>query len=102
MEREYLDDVLRRLATDLANRLEGWDDVEIADYRLLVQCARAAQADADLRNMRVLRLRPEDGCPETARARLGSAREIVLRFKSLSGHVAVTFELQAATSKAPR
>ncbi|MFC4949338.1 hypothetical protein [Pseudonocardia sp. GCM10023141] len=102
MDREYLDEALRRLATDADYRPEGWDDVEIADYRLLVQCARAAQGDADLRNMRVLRLRPDDGSPEVARARLGAGRVIVLRFKSSDGHVAVTLELPTTKPKASR
>lgn len=102
MDREYLDEVLRRLAADIEYRPEGWDDAEIADYRLLVQCARAAHAEADLRNMRVLRVRPEDDSPDTARARLGAAREVILKFKSPYGHVVVAFELPVTTPKAPR
>jgi hypothetical protein len=103
VDREYLDEVLWRLATDADYRPEGWDDVEIADYRLLVQCARAAQDEADLRNTRVLRLRPDDdGSPEVARARLGAGREIVLRFKSSEGHAAVALELPTTKPKASR
>ena len=67
MDREYLDGVLWRLATDADYWPEGWDDVEVADFRLLVQCARAAQAEVDLRNMRILRLRPDDDSPDAAR-----------------------------------
>lgn len=102
MDREYLDEVLWRLATNADYRPEGWDEVEIADYGLLVQCARAARTEADLRNMRVLRLRPEDGSPEVARARVGASRQIVLRFKRSDGHAAVTLELLTAKPKAPR
>lgn len=102
MDLEYLDEALRRLATDADYRPEGWDDVEIADYRLLVQCARAARAEVDLRNMRVLRLRAEDGSLEVARACLGVSREIVLRFKSSNGHAAVAIELPTTEPKAPR
>ena len=93
MDREYLDEVLRRLAIDVGYRPEGWDDVEIADFRLLVQCARAARAEADLRNLRVLRLRSEAGCPKLARVRLSSSREVVLRFKDCGGRAAVALEL---------
>lgn len=102
MDREYLDESLRRLATDADYRPEGWDDAEIADYRLLVQCARAAQTETDLRNMRVLRLRPDDGSPEAAHARLGASREIVLRFKSSDGHAVVALELLTTKPKALR
>jgi hypothetical protein len=90
---EYLDEALRRLATDADYRPEGWNDVEIADFRLLVQCARAARVAADLQNLRVLRLRAEDGDLEVAHARLGVSREIVLRFKNSDGHAVVTLEL---------
>jgi hypothetical protein len=102
VDREYLDGMLRRLATDADYRPEGWNDVEVADFRLLVQCARAAQAEVDLRNMRVLRLRPDDDSPDAARARIGASREIVLRFKGSGGRAAVTLELLTIRPKAHR
>ena len=102
MDREYLDGVLRRLATDADYRPEGWDDVEVADFRLLVQCARAAQAEVDLRNMRILRLRPDGDSPDAARARIGASREIGLRFKVSGGRVAVALELLTIRPKARR
>ena len=56
MEREYLDEQLRRLATEPQFRLAGWSGQEIREFRRLVQCARAANVEDDLRNMRVLRI----------------------------------------------
>src|SRR4051794_5069935 len=93
VEREYLDETLRRLATEPGFQPTGWSDQEIAEFHRLVQCARAAYVDTDLRNMRVLRIRPDDqGMPGKAYATLTSGRLVDLTFKNSDRHGAVVFE----------
>ncbi|MGW4826251.1 hypothetical protein ACWEOG_01625 [Amycolatopsis japonica] len=94
MEREYLDEDLRRLATETGFRPTGWSTQEILDFRNLVQCTRAALVDTDLRNMRSLRiLSDESGDPCRAQATLKSGRAIDLTFKNSAGRGAVAFGL---------
>ena len=90
MEREYLDEELRRLATEPGFRPAGWDDVDVQGFHRLVQCARAAIAEGDLRSMRLLRIEPDgSGDPTRARSTLSSGREIDLTFKNTDSHGAV-------------
>ncbi|MFI5611673.1 hypothetical protein [Amycolatopsis sp. NPDC051903] len=94
VEREYLDEDLRRLATETGFQPTGWSTQEILDFRKLVQCTRAALVDTDLRNMRMLRIRPdESGDPSRAQATLKSGRVIDLTFKTSDSRGAVAFEL---------
>lgn len=94
VEREYLDENLRRLATEPGFQPSDWSDRDAAEFHRLVQCARAAHIDTDLRNMRVLRIEPDDrGFPGKARATLSSGRVIDLTFKNSDSHSAVVFEL---------
>lgn len=86
MEREYLDEELRRLATELDFVPSGWDDGDVLEFRRLVQCARAAHVEDDLRNMRLLRIEPHDASdPSKALATLSSGRTIDLTFKNTDG-----------------
>lgn len=97
MEQEYLDEELRRLATDPGFRPAGWSDREIRAFHRLVQCARAAYVEDDLRNMRVLRIEPDDsGDPTRARAALSSGRVIDLTFKTSGNHGAVVIGVLTA------
>ena len=91
MDRQYLDEALGRLAEDPECQPEGWTHAEVKDYRRLVNCARAAKADTDLRNLRMLRIEPSDDDPSRASATLGSGRVIAVNFKSSDGPV--VFEL---------
>lgn len=91
MDRQYLDEALGRLAEDPECQPEGWTHAEVKDYRRLVNCARAAKAETDLRNLRMLRIEPSDDDPSRAIATLGSGRVIALNFKSSDGPV--VFEL---------
>lgn len=93
VEREYLDETLRRLAAEPGFSPADWGARETADFHRLVQCARAAYVDTDLRNMRVLRIEPDDGLPSKARATLSSGRTIELTFKNSDSHGTVVFEL---------
>lgn len=97
MHREYLHEELQRLATDPGCSPQGWTEPEIADFRLLVQCARAAHIDTDLRNTRMLRLQPHNtGDPNRALATLSSGRVIDLMFKDGESGGAVVFALAPA------
>lgn len=92
MERDYVDEDLRRLATDSDFQPTGWSDQEIREFHRLVQCARAAYVENDLRNMRVLRIESNDSDdPSRAGATLSSGRVIDLTFKHSGGHGAVVF-----------
>jgi hypothetical protein len=94
MEREYLDEDLRRLATEPDFLLPDWSGQDVREFRRLVQCARAAHVEDDLRNMRLLRIEPDDsGDPTRARATLSSGRVVDLTFKSFESHGAVVFEV---------
>lgn len=94
MEREYLDEELRRLATEPEFSPKSWSAQEISDFRVLVQCARAAQVESDLRRTRMLRIESDAaGDPNRAQATLGSCRVIELTFKNSDSHSAVVFGL---------
>ena len=96
MDREYLDEELRRLATESEYRPKGWTTREISDFHVLVQCARAARLDRDLRNMRMLRIESDGTDPTRARAPLSSGRVIDLTFKDADNHGVVVFDLLTA------
>ncbi len=103
VEREYLDEELRRLATEPEFRPAGWDDVDVREFRRLVQCARAAHVEGDLRNMRLLRIEPhESGDLAGALATLSSGREIDLTFKSTDSHCVVVLGLLTQGTETPR
>lgn len=92
MERQYLDEDLRRLAAYADCLPAGWSDREAREFHRLVQCVRAAHVESDLRNMRVLRIEPDkSGDPTRARAALSSGRVIELTFKNSGSHDAVVF-----------
>jgi hypothetical protein len=103
VDREYMDEDLRRLATDPSYRPQGWSGREISDLRVLVQCARAARLDTDMRNSRMLRIEPAgNGDSDRATAMLSSGRAIALTFKNTDSHGAVVFELVTAEMETPR
>jgi hypothetical protein len=103
VEREYLDDELRRLASEPEFRPAGWSGQEIREFRRLVQSARAAYVADDLRNMRLLRIEPGDSDdPTRAWATLSSGRVIDLTFKNLESHGAVVFEVLTAEMEPQR
>jgi len=103
VDREYMDEELHRLATDPRFRPEGWSDREVSDFRVLVQCARAARLDTDLRNSRMLRIESDGaGNPNRARATLSSGRVIDLTFKNSENHGAVVFDVLTAEMETPR
>ena len=96
VEQDYLDEGLRRLATDPGFRPAGWSDREIREFHRLIQCVRAAYVETDLRNMRSLRIEPDhSGDPTRARATLSSGRVIDLTFKISDNHGAVVFGVLA-------
>jgi hypothetical protein len=103
VEREYLDEELRRLATEPGFRPAGWDDVDVRGFRRLVQCACAAHVEDDLWNMRLLRIEPDgSGDPTRARATLSSGREIDLTFKNTDSHGVVALGLLPPGMETPR
>lgn len=102
MDRQYADVVLRRLVSDADFRPPGWGDREIANLRLLAQCARAATVRDDLKNTRLLGLEPLDGDGDSVRATLGAGLEVLLTFEGAGGHDAVVFALPRAESGASR
>jgi hypothetical protein len=101
VDREYMDEELHRLATDSGFRPDGWSFQEISDFRVLVQCARAARLDTDLRNSRMLRMEPDAADLNKARATLSSGRVIDVTFKNTESDGAVVFELLTVDKEAP-
>lgn len=101
MDREYLDETLNRLATDAGYQPRGWNHTEVKEYRRLVQCARAAKVNTDLRKMRMLRIEMQADDPTQGRATLTSGRVIGLTFKSNGGHPTVVFELEPRRTDEP-
>jgi hypothetical protein len=94
VERQYRHEDLHSLATELDLRPDGWSPTEVADFRVLDQCARAARVDTDLRNMRMLRIGPHPaGESNRACATLSSGRVLDLTFRNTDGHWAVAFDL---------
>jgi hypothetical protein len=103
VDREYMDEELHRLATDRDFRLESWSVDDVSDFRVLVQCARAARLHTDLRNSRMLRIEPDGtGDPNRTRATLSSGRLVSLMFKNTESHGVVVFELLTAEMETPR
>lgn len=103
MEREYLDEELRRLATEPGCSPKGWSVQEISDFRVLIQCARAARIETDLRRTRMLRIESDEASdPDRAQASLSSGRLIDLTFKSSDSHGTVVFGLLTPELEAPR
>lgn len=94
MEREYLDEELRRLATEPELQPSGWSVQDLREFHRLVQCVRAAHLEDDLRNMRLLQIEPHgDGDPTRAQTTLSSGRVIDLTFKNTDSHGVVVFGL---------
>lgn len=96
MHREYMDQVLKLLAEESGVRPAGWSAQEVSEFRILVQCARAARLDTDLRNTRMLRIEPDDADPSKGRTALSSGRVLNLTFKNHSSQCTVVFELRIA------
>jgi len=102
MHREYMDQVLKLLAEESAFRPVGWSAQEVSEFRILVQCARAARLDTDLRNTRMLRIVPDDaGDSSKGRATLSSGRVLNLTFKNHSSQCTVVFELLITEVETP-
>lgn len=93
VEREYFDEELRRLATEHGFQPAGWSASDISDFHRLVQCARAAYVESDLRNMLVLRIERDGADPSRAQATFSSGRVIDLTFKNPEDHGPVLFGL---------
>jgi hypothetical protein len=103
VEQEYLDEELRRLATEPGFQPAGWDPMDVRGFRRLVQCAYAAHVEDDLRNMRMLRIEPDGSDdPTRARATLSSGREIDLTFKDADSHGVVVLGLMPPEMETPR
>jgi plasmid maintenance system killer protein len=80
---DFLDGTLRRLAYEPGFRLAGWEDAEVHQFHLVVQCASAAKTGADLRATRCLRLRPySDDDPNTLSAQLSPRHRLLLTLKN--------------------
>ena len=103
MEREYLDEELRQLASDSHFRPPTWASEDIEGFHLLVQCAHAATVEDDLWNTRFLRIRASDlGDPARAQAQLPSGRLISLTFKGTDNHGTVVIGDLSAHMEPPR
>lgn len=103
MEREYLDEELCRLATEPEFRPAGWGDMDVREFRRLVQCARAAHVADDLRSMRLLRIEPdESGDPTRAQATFTSGRVVDLTFKDTASHGVVVLGLLTPEMETPQ
>lgn len=103
MHRNYEDPVLGRAATEPEYRPAGWGDREVADLRLLVQCARAAALRDDLQKSRLLRLEPEtEGAGDALRATLGGRVTLVLSFDDAGGHDAVQLAFPPSENRGER
>lgn len=83
MQLDFLDQVLLRLASEPAFRPAGWSEAEIGHFRLIAQCAQAAEVADDLQAMRSLRLQKyPDAEARTSWIRLSPKRRLVLAFKN--------------------
>lgn len=103
MEREYLDEDLRRLAMEPGFEPAGWDVRDVSDFHRLIQCARAAYIANDLRNMRILRIGPDEASDSNrARATLSSGRVIDLTFKNAESQGVVVFGFLTSEMEAQR
>jgi hypothetical protein len=103
VEREYLDEELRQLASDSNFRPPAWSSEDIEGFRRLIQCVHAATVDDDLRNTRFLRIQASDhGDPARGQARLSSGRMIPLTFKGTDNHGTVVIGDLSAHMEPPR
>lgn len=104
LHREYLDEVLRRLATEAEYEPPGWDSTGVALFRLVDQCAYAAVTEADLRSLRsYLRMQPyPQAGPRAWLVVLGSHRSLVITIKAEDIPMTALFELLNAGTEALR
>lgn len=103
MDREFLDEELRRLASDSGFRPPGWSSEDIDGFRRLIQCVHAATVEDDLRNTRFLRIQASDhGDPARAQAGLSSGRLISLTFKGTDDRGTVVIGDLSAHMEPPR
>ena len=94
MHIRFEDQVLRRLAAEPTFAPEGWDEPEIRHFRLVAQCAQAAQVADDLHATRVLRIRPNaDGQSGTWFVQLSSSRRLFLAFGTGTTYQTVMFSV---------
>jgi len=90
----FQDKVLRRLAADPGFSPEGWDEDEVRHFRLVAQCAQAAQVADDLRETRILRIRPHaNGQPGTSSIQLSPGRRLLLAFGADNTSPTVVFSV---------
>ncbi len=90
MQLRYPDDDLHRIASDAAYEPVGWDAVEVAHFRLVVQCADAAVADTDLLILRLLRL-PASAGGHGAVVILSDIRLLTITFETDSTPMTAVF-----------
>lgn len=103
MQIRFGDQTLRRLAAEPAYAPEGWDEPEISHFRLVAQCAQAAQVADDLHATRVLRIRPHaDGQPGTWFVQLSPGRRLLLAFGTDTPSPAVMFSVLSMEMERPR
>lgn len=94
MRVEYHDEVLRRLAEELAYAPKGWDPTVIKSYRKKVQLIAAAVDERDLYEMRGLRMEKLKGDRQGQTSmRLNDQFRLILIFKTEGGRVAVLLEV---------
>lgn len=94
MRVEYHDEVLRRLAEELAYAPKGWDPTVIKSYRKKVQLITAAVDERDLYEMRGLRMEKLKGDRQGQTSmRLNDQFRLILTFKTEGGRVAVILEV---------
>lgn len=103
MHREYLDEVLRRLATEAGYAPAGWEPAEIGHFRLLDQCFYAAVTEADLQSLRLyLRLQPSaQAGPRAWLVSLSSRRSLTITLKTGNTPTTAVFELLNAETEVP-
>ena len=91
---EYHDEVLRRLAEELAYAPKGWDATVIKSYRKKVQLITAAVDERDLYEMRGLRMEKLKGDRQGQTSmRLNDQFRLILTFRTEGGRVAVLLEV---------
>lgn len=94
MRVECHDEVLRRLAEELAYAPKGWDSTVIKSYRKKVQLITAAVDERDLYEMRGLRMEKLKGDRQGQTSmRLNDQFRLILTFKTEGGRVAVLLEV---------
>lgn len=94
MRLHFQDEVLRRLAAEPAFSPDGWDEQEVRHFRLVAQCAQAAQVADDLCATRILRIRPHaDGRPGTSSIQLSPGHRLLLAFGTDTASPTVVFSV---------